>query len=100
MDGASYTCELSHEAYRDGPVTVDQSIVVHFPPTEVIMKGNETDSTIHCTAKSKERFTCLCPLISEGFRLFNNINLINNESDKARVEIFRQIWFKRNYTRN
>ena len=67
MDGASYTCELSHEAYRDGPVTVDKSIVVHYPPTEVVMKGNKTDSTIHCTSKSKERFTSLCLLLTNGF---------------------------------
>ena len=62
MDGAGYTCELSHEAYRDGPVSVDKSIVVHYPPTEVVMKGNKTDSTIHCTSKSKERFN-LCLLL-------------------------------------
>ena len=97
MDGASYTCELSHEAYRDGPVTVDKSIVVHYPPTEVVMKGNKTDSTIHCTSKSKERFTlCLCLLLLNEFSLSNYKNLMNNESDKACLEIFYQIGCKRN----
>jgi len=81
MDGASYTCELSHEAYRDGPVTVDKSIVVHYPPTEVVMKGNKTDSTIHCTSKSKPASKYFIKLGSKGAK-----QEITNANGKLKID--------------
>jgi hypothetical protein len=52
MDQSQYRCEMTHPALRGVIEETSKTLTVHYPPYDLVMRGNITEKTITCMAKS------------------------------------------------